>query len=184
VCVRKIDGTSVVFSPPTGISQLLVWRSPVDRTHPPVDGKYEVKEDEAGLRFSLTVNVHPPVKSITAQIPFPGRGAVVKHQFQSPGGQLRMSKKEATIAWTSKLGENGSQTLGASLNFETQRAPAGEKYRVYVTFKSKKRSFSGLTLAKDGVAVSSPNPINVTTDVSYATESKRYIFWETPMVGE
>jgi hypothetical protein len=180
-CVKRIDGPRLVFSPPTGISQILLWKSAVDRTHPPVNGKYEVIEDDAGLHFALTINVHPPVKNITAQLPFPGRGSFTKHQFQSPGGQLRMSKKEASVMWSSKLGENGSQTLSGVLNFEAAAAVGREKYRAYVSFKSKKRSFSGLVLEKDAITLSPASTVNVTTDVSYVTESKRYIFWETAL---
>jgi AP-5 complex subunit mu-1 len=180
-CVKKIDGPKIIFSPPTGISQILIWKSTVDRTHPPVDGKYEIIEDEAGLHFALTINVHPPVKNITAQLPFPGRGSLTKHQFQSPGGQLKMSKKEASVMWSSKLGEEGSQTLSGVLSFEAAAAVGREKYRAYVSFKSKKRSFSGLVLEKEGITLSPASTVNVTTDVSFVTESKRYIFWETAM---
>jgi AP-5 complex subunit mu-1 len=80
-CVKRIEGPKIFFSPPTGISQILLWKSAVDRAHPPVDGKYEIMEDDAGLHFALTINVHPPVKNITAQLPFHGRGALTKHQF-------------------------------------------------------------------------------------------------------
>jgi AP-5 complex subunit mu-1 len=183
-CVKTIDNGSLVFSPPTGISQLLLWRSVVDRPTPPVDGCYAIREAEDGLHFALTVNVHPPVKNISAQLPFPGRGAMTKHSFQSPGGQLKMSKKEATVAWTAKLGENGSLTLLGVLNFENPTAPGAERCRAYVGFKSKKRSFSGLTLEKEAVALNPSGSVNLTTDMSYAAESRRYIFWGTPMAPE
>jgi hypothetical protein len=83
-----------------GHSQLLLWRLSVDRSRPPVDGSYRVREDETVLRFALTVNVHPPVKNVTVQIPFGARGALTKHAFQNPGGQLKLSKKpEPTLLW-------------------------------------------------------------------------------------
>jgi AP-5 complex subunit mu-1 len=179
--VKKIEGTTVVFSPATGNSQLLLWRSVVERTQPPVGGRYEIREDDAGLHFALTVSVRPPVKSISAQLPFPGRGAVTKHQFQSHGGQLRMSKKEAVVMWITKLEENGTQTLAGVLNFETRAPAAGDKLRVYITFKSKKRSLSGIALDKDAVGSTPEGTINVTTDASFAAEGKRYVFYETPM---
>jgi hypothetical protein len=182
-CVKAIEAGRVVFSPPTGISQLILWRS-VDWTQPPVDGSYGIREADDGLHFALTVNVHPPVKNITAQLPFPGRGALTTHSFQSPGGQLKMSKKEATVAWTVKVVENGSLTLSGILNFENPTATGGKRCRAYVGFESKERSFSGLTLEKEAVVLSPSGSVNVTTDMSYAAESRRYIFWETPMAPE
>jgi AP-5 complex subunit mu-1 len=179
--VKKIDEEKVLFSPPTGISQLLQWRSPVDRSKPPVTGRYAIKEDDSGLHFSLTISVHPPVKSVTAQLPFPGRGPVSKHQFQSPGGQLKMSKKEATIMWMSKPGENGTLTLTGVLNFEGVLAPGSEKCRAYVNIKSKKKSMTGLAIVKDSVTFDPPQSATVVVDTSYAAEPKRYIFWETPL---
>jgi AP-5 complex subunit mu-1 len=180
-CVKSIENGQVVFSPPTGISQLLLWRAVVDRSKPPVDGSYTIKEAEDGLHFALTVNVHPPVQNISAQLPFPGRGAMTKHSFQSREGQLKMSKKEATVAWTAKFGDNGSLTLSGILNFENAPAPGGERARAYVGFESQTRSFSGVTLEKEAVALGPSGSGNLTTDMSYAAESRRYIFWATPM---
>lgn len=179
-CVKKIEGNQIVFSPPTGISQLLMWKAKVDHKSPPVDGTYGIREDENGLHFSLTISVHPPVKSVVAQLPFPGRGCLTKHQFQNPGGQLKMSKKEATVMWIVKLGENGTMTLTGVLGFEN-KPQHPEKCRAFVTLKSKKKSFTGASIDKDSVTFSSSANFSVTTETSYATESKKYIFWETPL---
>ena len=179
-CVKKIEGNQIVFSPPTGISQLLMWKAKVNHASPPVDGTYGIREDENGLHFSLTIRVHPPVKSVVAQLPFPGRGCLTKHQFQNPGGQLKMSKKEATVMWIVKLGENGTMTLTGVLGFEN-KPQHPEKCKAFVSMKSKKKSFTGASIVKDSITFSSSANFSVTTETSYATESKKYIFWETPL---
>jgi AP-5 complex subunit mu-1 len=181
-CVKSIGDRQIQFSPPAGISQLLLWRMPVDRTHPPVDGGYRVREDDGGLKFALTINVHPPVKSVNVQIPFGGRGALTKHAFQNPGGQLKLSKRpEPTLFWAAKVGENGSMTLSGDLNFEARRPADSEKLRAYVSFKSKKKSFSGITLEKEAVEINPAGNVVPTCELSYTVDGKRYVFWETPL---
>ncbi|OHT09854.1 hypothetical protein TRFO_04375 [Tritrichomonas foetus] len=179
-CLKSLENDQIVFSPPTGITQLLTWRAAVNE-EPPVKGTYKIFEDEHGLAFVLTISCKTPVKKVTVHLPFPGRGGFVKPQFQSPGGQLKMSRKEATVMWITKIGENNSQTLTGTLNFEVKTRPPGSgKYCAYVNFHSKKKTFSGLSLDKESITFSSSSNVNVTTDISYATENKKYIFWETP----
>jgi hypothetical protein len=180
-CVKQIEEGKITFSPPAGVSQLLLWRLAVDRTRPPVDGRYRIREDETGLKFALTVNVHPPVKSVTLQIPFGGRGANTKRTFQNPGGKLKFSKEpEPTFLWEPSFGENESLTLEADLAFESQKPHGSERDRAYVTFNSKK-SFSGLTLGKEAVEINPAGGVVPTTELGYTTEAKRYVFWETPL---
>jgi hypothetical protein len=95
-----------------------------------------------------------------------------------------MSKKETTVAWNAILGENGSLTLTGILNFESVAAARGERCWAYVGFKRQKRSFSGVTLEKEAVALSPSGNVNLITDLSYAAESRRYIFSEIPMAAE
>ena len=176
-CIKKIDGDNIVFSPPTGVSQLLLYKSIVQSNEPPVDGIYKIFEDEVGLHFSLTINAKPPIKSIMVQLPFQGRGTLTKHQFQNPGGQLKMSKKEATIMWLAKFTEEQkSLELTGILNFEIKESKSIEKYKAYVSFKSAKRTFTGISVDKESVEFSSLVNINIVTEQSYATETKKYIF--------
>ncbi|KAH0785054.1 AP-5 complex subunit mu-1 [Histomonas meleagridis] len=178
-CVKKIEKDQIVFSPPTGVAQLLLWKSNVDPTKPPVDGIYEIFEDEVGLHFSLTITVKENVKTVTAQLPFPGRSSLTKHQFQNPGGQLKMSKKEATVMWLAKFSEQKSLTLTGILNFESNESTSKERCRAYISFKSKKKSFTGIEVEKDSVTFNPSGNVNVTTELSYTTENKKYIFWAT-----
>ena len=180
-CLKSIENNQIVFSPPTGLCQLLQWRAKVEMNNPPVDGVYAIREDENGLNFSLTINIRSPIKEVTVQFPFPGRGSFVKPQFQSPGGQLKMSRKEATFMWVLKDEESVSQTLTGTLNFDVKTRPNNVRYCAYVNFNSKKKSFSGVSIDKESISFSSSSNVNITTDASYSTESKRYIFWETPL---
>lgn len=182
-CVKSIEGNKVIFSPPSGTCQLIQYKTKLPPTMqgPPIDGVYKIKEDSSGLNFSLTINSHMSLKKVTIQLPFPGRGGIVKPQFQSPCGQLKMSKKEATIMWVVELEENSSFTLTGSMNFDVKnRAIPGEKYFAYVSFDNKKNTFSGISIDKDSVASNASQNLNVTVESSYATESKKYTIWESP----
>lgn len=180
-CIKSINGKQIVFSPPTGITQLLLWKSPIDDATPPVDGVYAIKEDSEGLHFSLTIGVRAPVKKVTVHMPFTGRGCLTKHQFQNPSGQLRMSKKEATMMWICKI-VDGPLTLTGTLNFENPPAPNTERCKAFVSFKSKKKSFTGTMIEKESITSSSSSTnFTIAVDASYSTENKKYIFWSTPM---
>ena len=92
-----------------------------------------------------------------------------------------MSKKEATVMWIVKLGENGTKTLTGVLGFEKKPENPNEKCKAFVNLKSKKKSFTGTSIDKESVTFSSSANFSVVTETSYTTESKKYIFWETPL---
>ena len=184
--LKSIKPKTITFSPPTGITQLLLWKNRnVLNSIAPVDGVYGIREiDENGLTFSLKINVHASISVITVQLPFPDRGAITKHQFQSPGGQLKMSKKEATISWTMQISEGGSETLAGTLHFENPIDPnqKNERIKAYLSFNNKKQSFSGAEIEKESITFSaSPSNIVLVTEASYSSESKKYIFLSTPL---
>jgi AP-5 complex subunit mu-1 len=185
-CVKQISGCQVVFSPPTGISQILLWKPRLTDPKPPVSGVYALREDDEGLHFSLTIQAKPHIKNVSVQLPFPGRGSLTKHQFQSPGGQLKMSKKEATVMWLAKLDESPQLTLQGVLCFETKAKPEtlGDKLKAYIQIKSDKKSYSGLSIDKDSVSFNANANVNVSVEVGYTTEQKKYVFWETPLAPE
>jgi len=175
--VKKIEATKMLFSPPTGITQLLLWS--VKLTKPPVVGNYTYKEEpDNGVSFTISITVSAPVKSCSIQLSFPDRGALVKHQFTSPVGQLKMSKRESTIMWTNKFTE-GTGSLSGLLNFEKSNE-GKDRLRAYINFKSKKKSFSGFTIDKDTISFGNgTNPPTVSVESNYSSESKKYIIWGT-----
>lgn len=182
-CVKSIENGSIVFSPPSGVSQLLSYKVKLPPTmqKPPIDGVYKIKEDDSGLTFSLTVNSHISLRKFSIQLPFPGRVNKSKPIFhQNPGGQLKMSKKDATIMWVVELQENNPLTLSATLNFEAKnRANSNEKYYANVSFDDKKGTFSGISIDKDSITSNTSQNLNATVEASYSTENRKYIFWET-----
>jgi hypothetical protein len=78
-----------------------------------------------------------------------------------------------------KVGENGSITFSGELTFELQRQQGAERCRAYVSFKRKKKSFSGLTI--EAIEINPPVTVASTTELSYMVDGRRYIFWETPL---
>lgn len=180
-CVKSIEKNQIVFSPPTGISQLLLYKIKLtpEMRRPPADGVYRIKEDENGLTLSLTITCHAPIKVVAVQLPFPDRGNCVSKQFQPCAGQLRMSKK-STVMWTIPLAEEETQVLSGTLNFDVKTRPNAEKYCAYISFQDKKNTYSGISLTNESITSTASSNYNITIDTSYTTETKKYIFWETP----
>ena len=181
--VKEYKKGKLVLSPPTGITQLLLWQADVSGA-PPVVGTYTTKEEpENGISFTINVKVQQAgISSVTVQLPFPDRGAVTKHQFQavpsivSKHSQIKMSKREATIAWTFDVTEE-EPSLSGTLNFE-KPCGSNERLRAFIEFKNKSSTYSGASVEESGVSVSSSGAsVAVAIENSYATESKKYIIW-------
>lgn len=180
-CVKSIENGSLVFSPPSGVSQLLSYKVklPPNDQKPPIDGVYKIKEDDSGLNFALTVNSNKGNRKISVQLPFPGRVSKGKPSFPKSDGQIKMSKKDSTIMWTVELEENKPVTLTATLFFESKNRSSSEKYYANVSFDDKKSTFSGISIDKDAITSNSTQSLNVIVETSYSTESRKYLFWET-----
>lgn len=182
-CIRKFENNkTITFSPPTGITQLILWRNQnLPNITFPVDGLYEIQEtNDSGISFSLKISIHGPTQ-IVIQLPFPDRGAITKHQFSSPGGQLKMSKKEATLSWTPPIEEDKTATLAGTLYFEKQPEKS-ERLKAYISFNVKKQSFSGAEIEKESITFStSSSNTTLQTESSYVSESKKYIILASPL---
>ena len=180
-CVKEYKDGKLLLSPPTGITQLLLWRSELDQSlaeKPPITGSYTAQsQPDNGISFTLTVTTNnPTIKSVFIQLPFPDRGTLNKHQFQTnpQGSQIKMSKKESTIGWSVELTE-GSATLTGSLNFE-KPCSSQERLKAFVDFKSKNSTYSGISIDESSV-VSTASGATVTVENSYSSETKKYIIW-------
>ncbi|EAY00983.1 hypothetical protein TVAG_382010 [Trichomonas vaginalis G3] len=172
--VKSIESGKLLLSPPTGITQLLLWQFK-SQDPPPITGSYTASAaPDNGVSFSITVTAIPSVKSVSVQIPFPDRGALTKHQFQTPpNSQIKMSKREATIAWTVEV--DGSSTLSGVLNFERE-SKSQERLKAFIEFKSKNSTYSGASIDDSSVVIPTAGT-TVVIENSYSTESKKYIIW-------
>lgn len=172
--VKYFSNGQLVLTPPTGVTQLLLWSQDENDEHP-VDGSYEAKAvDETTLNITLYIKKKGNISNVSAVLYFPNRGNIVDHKLSSES--VKFSKKDVALMWQCQF-ENNEATLTGELNF-SEKYTGNNRLKAYIDFKGKNTTFSGVSISnveQDGKGT------EFQCDHSYSSENKKYILWG-PMI--